>query len=296
MSSRGICGALSEAVARAARERSEQERETQPLAARRSLPTRAGSYPRSTVLKVGAGCGGGFGWLVWCPAVGWVLGRVEAGFGGCWRVVDAGLVGGASGPGLGRQPEGAGSARRALSTVLKALAQGQRAGNRSRVGPERLTMTAGTAMRRVRLVRFVAGGCPASWVLQHPRLWASTAQASQADVTERERPQEAADCGGGHHLERQHPLGCPGPQHVDVIDVGRPGEHRRDQRQHLATWPRGTRLDPRVDQRLETKTDHQRRRHHQPRVDHDPAVIKGRLQPVDSARRCRHRKCLPRCG
>ena len=43
MSSRGICGPLSEAVARAARERSEQERETQPLAARRSLPTRAGS-------------------------------------------------------------------------------------------------------------------------------------------------------------------------------------------------------------------------------------------------------------
>ena len=117
-----------------------------------------------------------------------------------------------------------------------------------------------------------------------------------ADVTERERPQEAAHCGGGHHLERQHPLGCPGPQHVDVIDVGRPGEHRRDQRQHLATWPRRTRLDPRVDQRLETKTDHQRRRHHQPRIGHDPAVIKGRLQPVDPARRCRHRKCLPRCG
>ena len=43
MSSRGICGPLSEAVARAARERSEQERETQPLAARRSLPTRARS-------------------------------------------------------------------------------------------------------------------------------------------------------------------------------------------------------------------------------------------------------------
>ena len=69
---------------------------------------------------------------MWCPAVGWVLGRVEAGFGSCWRVVDAGLVGGASGPGLGRQPEGAGSARRASSTVLKALAQGQRAGSRSR--------------------------------------------------------------------------------------------------------------------------------------------------------------------
>ena len=73
--------------------------------------------PRSTVLKVGAGCGGGFGWLVWCPAVGWVLGRVDAGFGGCWRVVDAGLVGVRQIPASGAT-EGS---RRSLGAVTRSI-------------------------------------------------------------------------------------------------------------------------------------------------------------------------------
>ena len=98
----------------------------------------------------------------------------------CGLVVDAGLCRGCvrSRP-LG-QPEGAGNARRALSVLVKASAKGQRAGSRSSIWRERLTMTAGTEMRRVRLVRFVTGGWLASRVVQCPRLWARTAQASQA--------------------------------------------------------------------------------------------------------------------
>ncbi len=63
---------------------------------------------------------------------------------------------------------------------MNADAQGQRVGNRISVWPLRLTMTAATEMSLVRRVRFVTGGWSARRLVQAPRLWASTAQASQA--------------------------------------------------------------------------------------------------------------------
>lgn len=48
------------------------------------------------------------------------------------------------------------------------------------VAQERFTITAAREMSRVRLVRCVIGGWHASRSTQIPRLWASTAQASQA--------------------------------------------------------------------------------------------------------------------
>ena len=74
---------------------------------------------------VGAGACRGSGW--------WVVGGLST----------AGLSGGASGPGVRCQPEGPGSARRALSVWWNWWAQGQRAGNR-RVGcPLRLNGDSG---------------------------------------------------------------------------------------------------------------------------------------------------------
>ena len=78
-----------------------------------------------------------------------------------WWVVDARLVGGASGPGAVGQPAGPGRARRLASVSLNWWAHGQRVGNR-RVGfPDRFTSTAARVMRRVRRVRLVIGGWPA---------------------------------------------------------------------------------------------------------------------------------------
>ena len=66
----------------------------------------------------------------------------------------------------------------ALSVWWNCWAHGHRVGN-LRVGvPERFTAMAGTEMSRVRRVRLVVGGWSASWVVQHPRLWASTAHSS----------------------------------------------------------------------------------------------------------------------
>lgn len=60
------------------------------------------------------------------------------------------------------------------------LAHGHAVGNRSRRRPERFTITAANAIRRVRRVRFVIVGCPVSSPVQIPRLWASTEHPSQA--------------------------------------------------------------------------------------------------------------------
>jgi hypothetical protein len=118
-----------------------------------------------------------------------------------------------------------------------------------------------------------------------------------ADVPEREAAQERAQRRGSHHPERQHRLGGPGPQHVRVIDVASTGQDRRYQRQDLPA--RRCPTDPshqphrRVHQRFEPETDHQRRRHQQPRVRHQVRVVEDHLDPVDPARYSTHRKCLP---
>ncbi len=57
-------------------------------------------------------------------------------------VVDAGLVGEASGSGSGGQPEGAGSAPTKASDSRNCWAHGQRVGSRSSMCPDRLTITA----------------------------------------------------------------------------------------------------------------------------------------------------------
>ena len=66
--------------------------------------------------------------------------------------------------------------------VWNCVFQGQRAGYR-RVGvPERFTSTAARAASRVRRERLVAGGASARSAVQWPMLWASTAQASHAQL------------------------------------------------------------------------------------------------------------------
>jgi hypothetical protein len=118
-----------------------------------------------------------------------------------------------------------------------------------------------------------------------------------ADMPERERPQQRAQGGRGHHPERQHRRGRPGAQHVGVIDVAAPGQDRGHQRQHLAA--RAGPADPAdqphrlADQFLHPETGHQRRRYHQPGVRHQARVVEDRFDPVDPARYSPHRKCLP---
>ena len=91
---------------------------TRQCAADSTRPRTGSPGPSSIHRSEGwGGLWGGFGWLVWCPAVGWVLGRVDAGFGGCWRVVDAGLVGVRQVPASGAT-EGS---RRSLGAVTRSI-------------------------------------------------------------------------------------------------------------------------------------------------------------------------------
>ncbi len=113
-----------------------------------------------------------------------------------------------------------------------------------------------------------------------------------ADVTERERPPQRPDRRGRHRAEPQHPTGAPGAQHPDMIDVSAAREHRGDHRADLGARVRGTRAHPPLDQRRNTQTGHQRARQDQARVGHQALMINRRCEPVRTARRSRHKKCL----
>ena len=80
---------------------------------------------------------------------------------------------------------------------------------------------------------------------------------------------------------------------VDVRTARRHGVH---QRQHLAPGKRpadpARQVDHLVDQALEAEADHQRGHEHQTGVGHQIGLVEGHLDAVDSARYCRHRKCL----
>ena len=108
---------------------------------------------------------------------------------------------------------------------------------------------------------------------QRARLCASTQQASQAP------------------LAGNRPEGQP----LRVVDAAPAHQHRRHQRQHLATRPR-TRRPARthrvVDQRLQTQPRHHRARQQQPRISHQRPIIEHRPQPVDPTSYAPHRKCL----
>ena len=118
-----------------------------------------------------------------------------------------------------------------------------------------------------------------------------------ADMPEGEGPQERAQRGGRHHLERQHLARRARPQLVGVIDVRPASEDRRHQREHLAARQRTT--DPArqphrlIDQLLQTQAHHHSRRHDQPGVRHQRLVVEGHLESVDRARYSTHWKCLP---
>jgi hypothetical protein len=91
---------------------------------------------------------------------------------------------------------------------------------------------------------------------------------------------------------RQDGLGAAGTQHVGVVDVRTAGHHGVHQRQDLA--PRKRPADPaaqahgRVDQRLQTETDHQGGDQQQPGIGHQVRFVKGHHDPVDSVRYSRH--------
>jgi len=65
--------------------------------------------------------------------------------------------------------------------------------------------------------------------------------------------QKCAHRGGRHDFERQHRLGRSGTQHVDMIDVGRTGDHRGDQGADLAAGYERSGVDPLVRQAFQTK-------------------------------------------
>ena len=50
-----------------------------------------------------------------------------------------------------------------------------------------------------------------------------------ADMTPCERTKKRPQCGWGHHLKRQHPLGGTGPQPISMINMGPTHQHRRHQ-------------------------------------------------------------------
>ena len=117
-----------------------------------------------------------------------------------------------------------------------------------------------------------------------------------ADMTEREGSQKRAQRRGRHHPMAQHPGGRTGAQHVGVINVRRAGDHRVDQRQHLA--PRTSTTDPtqqahrRVDQRLQPEPLTQRGHEQQTGVGDQVRLIEDDLNAVNAVRYSRHWKCL----
>ena len=109
-----------------------------------------------------------------------------------------------------------------------------------------------------------------------------------AHMAERERPEERAQGGWGHHPVGQHRLGGTGPQHVGMIDVAPTGSDGVDQGQDLASGKGSAhssrQVDHLVDQAFETEPDHQCRHQQEPGVGHQIRLIEGHLDAVDSAR------------
>jgi hypothetical protein len=114
-----------------------------------------------------------------------------------------------------------------------------------------------------------------------------------ADEPERESAQERADRRGCHHLERQHRLGRARPDHIGVVDVGGPGEHRRDQRAHLPARVGGSGANPSCRELFETEPRHQRGGDDQSGIGDQTVMVEGRVVTVNGARYWPHRKCLP---
>jgi hypothetical protein len=113
-----------------------------------------------------------------------------------------------------------------------------------------------------------------------------------ADEPERERSQERPDRRWCHHLERQHRLGRTGTQHVDMINVGRTGDHRCDQCAEFAARSERPGPYPLIRQAFQTEARHQRGDHDQPGIGDQTIMIEGRFIAVDAARYWEHRKCL----
>ena len=113
-----------------------------------------------------------------------------------------------------------------------------------------------------------------------------------ADMTERERPPQRPHRRRRHRAEPQHPTGAPGAQHPDMIDMSAACEHRGDHGADLRARVRGTGAHPPLDQPQQTQTGHQRARQDQARVGHQSLMINRRCEPVRTARRSRHKKCL----
>ena len=86
----------------------------------------------------------------------------------------------------------------------------------------------------------------------------------------------------------EHRGGGTGAQHVDVIDVRRTGDHRVDQRQHLASRTGTT--DPAgqahrgVDQCFQPEALRQRGDQHKTGVGDQVRVVEGGVDAVDSVR------------
>ena len=92
-----------------------------------------------------------------------------------------GLCGGVS-SGWCRLAGGSGKGSQGAECGVELCCPGPAGGYR-RVGvPERFTSTAARARSRVRREWLVAGGAPARSAVQWPMLWASTAQASHAQL------------------------------------------------------------------------------------------------------------------
>ena len=109
-----------------------------------------------------------------------------------------------------------------------------------------------------------------------------------ADVSEGEGPQERAERRRRHHPKRQNLLRRSGAQAIDVVDVGRSGQDRRHQGEHLAARARPadptTEAHHLVHQRLEPQADHEGRRHEEPSVSDESRVVEGHRDAFDRAR------------
>ncbi|MGH2902832.1 MAG: hypothetical protein ACRDK7_04510 [Solirubrobacteraceae bacterium] len=119
-----------------------------------------------------------------------------------------------------------------------------------------------------------------------------------ADVPERERPQEGAQCRGCHHPMPQDQAGRPGPEHVHLIDPIGAREHLVQQRHHLPTRQRRAgqprvKPDRLVHQFLDLQTVRERRGHQQSGVADQSLLIEtprapNRGSPGQPVRPLRH--------
>ena len=86
----------------------------------------------------------------------------------------------------------------------------------------------------------------------------------------------------------EHVTGRAGPQHVGMIDMGSAGDHRMNQRQHLATRTGATNAADQfhrgVDQRFQTEPPGQRRDQQQTSIGDQIRVIERHHNPVNIMR------------